>query len=521
MFPHFRNLLFTCPKRKNCRFFSLSRNHCNNRKGLVLGVFEKENDHSSLQFTDAGEAFDQSLSGKLRVLLDLSGPALKKGKARMFYGVHQDFPSLAVVGLGKKTAGVCNQELWDESKENIRTAVSVGCRQLQELEVPLIEVDPCGDAQSAAEGAVLGLFEYDELKQKKKTVVSTQQYGSSGQEAWRKGVLYAEGQNLARQLMEAPASHLTPSSFAEIIKQRLSSVDGQVKVHVRLRSWIEEQNMGAFLSVAKGSDEPPVFLEIQYNGSSNTNEAPLVLVGKGITFDSGGISLKPSSGMDAMRADMGGAATVCSAIVTAAALKLPLNVIGLAPLCENMPSGKANKPGDVVKAKNGKTIQVDNTDAEGRLILADALCYAHSFNPRAIVNAATLTGAMDVALGSAATGVFTNSDWLWTHLHKASIVTGDRVWRMPVFQHYTRQVTECQLADLNNIGKYSRSGGACTAAAFLKEFVTVPHWAHLDIAGVMSNKDEIPYLRKGMSGRPTRTLVEFVAQLSQDKNNNV
>lgn len=191
-------------------------------------------------------------------------------------------------------------------------------------------------------------------------------------------------------------------------------------------------------------------------------------------------------------------------------------ISGLAPLCENMPSGKANKPGDVVRAKNGKTIQVDNTDAEGRLILADALCYAHSFKPRAIINAATLTGAVDVALGSAAAGVFTNSDWLWERLQKASIVTGDRVWRMPLFQHYTKQITECALADLNNVGKYSRSGGACTAAAFLREFVTADHWAHLDIAGVMTNKDEIPYLRKGMSGRPTRTLVEFVAGLASE-----
>lgn len=165
--------------------------------------------------------------------------------------------------------------------------------------------------------------------------------------------------------------------------------------------------MGSFLSVAKGSEEPPVFLEIHYMGSPNATEAPLVFVGKGITFDSGGISIKASANMDLMRADMGGAATICSAIVSAAKLNLPINIIGLAPLCENMPSGKANKPGDVVRARNGKTIQVDNTDAEGRLILADALCYAHTFNPKVIINAATLTGAMDVALGSGATGVFT------------------------------------------------------------------------------------------------------------------
>ncbi|XP_006629237.1 cytosol aminopeptidase [Lepisosteus oculatus] len=512
----FRKALLSGVRTNNYRSFSLSRNKCDAKKGLVLGVYEKEKESNDFHLTEAAEVFDRSLSGSLRQLLSVSGPAVKKGKSRVFYGIHKDFSSLVVVGLGKRSAGVCSQENWDGSKENIRAAVAVGCRQLQDLEIPVVEVDPCGDAQAAAEGAVLGLFEYDEFKQKKKTLVTTQLHGSTDAAAWERGVIYAEGQNLARYLMEAPANYITPTCFSETIQQRLKPWADKVTVHIRPKSWIENHQMGAFLSVSRGSDEPPVFLELHYNGSSSASQPPLVLVGKGITFDSGGISLKPSSGMDAMRADMGGAATVCAAIVTAAALKLPLNIVGLAPLCENMPSGKANKPGDVVRAKNGKTIQIDNTDAEGRLILADSLCYAHGFNPKAIVNAATLTGAMDVALGSAATGVFTNSDWLWEELHKASIVTGDRVWRMPLFQHFTRQVTESQLADLNNIGKYSRSGGACTAAAFLREFVTAPHWAHLDIAGVMSNKDEVPYLRKGMSGRPTRTLVEFAARLSKE-----
>uniref|UniRef100_A0A4W6EKK3 Cytosol aminopeptidase n=1 Tax=Lates calcarifer TaxID=8187 RepID=A0A4W6EKK3_LATCA len=476
----------------HCRSFSASQTHLNQRKGLVLGVFEKEGEEGSLHLTEAAAGFDQTLSGKLSELLKISGPAIKKGKSRIFYGLHEDFPCVAVVGLGKNSVGVCGAENWDTSKENIRQAVSAGCRSLQDLEVNHVEVDGCGDAQSAAEGADWG----------------------SADPGWEKGVLYAEGQNLARMLMEAPANHITPTAFANTIEEKLAPHAERVTVNKRSQAWIEEQQMGAFVSVSKGSEEPPVFLELHYNGSPDSKQAPLVLVGKGITFDSGGISLKPSSSMDAMRADMGGAATVCASIVTAAALKLPVNIIGLAPLCENMPSGKATKPGDVVTAKNGKTIQVDNTDAEGRLILADALCYGHVFNPRAIVNVATLTGAMDVALGSAATGVFTNSDWLWEQLHKASVVTGDRVWRMPLFQHYTRQVTDSQLADLNNIGKYSRSGGACTAAAFLREFVTAHHWAHLDIAGVMSNKDEIPYLRKGMSGRPTRTLVEFAAGLA-------
>ncbi|KAF6130671.1 leucine aminopeptidase 3 [Phyllostomus discolor] len=497
------------------RFWSRGSFAADMTKGLVLGIYSREKEDDMPQFTSAGENFDKLVSGKLREVLNISGPPLKAGKTRTFYGLHEDFPSVVVVGLGRKGAGVDDLENWHEGKENIRVAVAVGCRQIQDLEIASVEVDPCGDAQAAAEGAVLGLYEYDKLKQKKKAAVSAKLYGSGDQEAWQRGVLFASGQNLARQLMETPANEMTPTKFAEEIEKNLKSASSKTEVHIRPKSWIEEQEMGSFLSVAKGSDEPPVFLEIHYRGSPDASDAPLVFVGKGITFDSGGISIKPSANMDLMRADMGGAATICSAIVTAAKLGLPLNIVGLAPLCENMPSGKANKPGDVVRAKNGKTIQVDNTDAEGRLILADALFYAHTFNPKVIIDAATLTGAMDVALGSGATGVFTNSSWLWNRLSEASVDTGDRVWRMPLFEHYTRQVVDCQLADVNNIGKY-RSAGACTAAAFLREFVTHPKWAHLDIAGVMTSKDDVSCLRKGMSGRPTRTLIEFLVRFGQD-----
>uniref|UniRef100_A0A8I6AG50 Cytosol aminopeptidase n=1 Tax=Rattus norvegicus TaxID=10116 RepID=A0A8I6AG50_RAT len=465
-------------------------------KGLVLGIYSKDKDDDVPQFTSAGENFNKLVSGRLREMLNISGPPLKAGKTRTFYGLHQDFPSVVVVGLGKRSAGVDDQENWHEGKENIRAAVAAGCRQVQDLELPSVEVDPCGDAQAAAEGAVLGLYEYDDLKQKKKVAVSAKLHGSGDLEAWEKGVLFASGQNLARQLMESPANEMTPTRFAEVIEKNLKSASSKTEVHIRTKSWIEEQEMGSFLSVAKGSEEPPVFLEIHYTGSPNATEAPLVFVGKGITFDSGGISIKASANMDLMRADMGGAATICSAIVSAAKLNLPINIIGLAPLCENMPSGKANKPGDVVRARNGKTIQV---------------CEGTTKQPHVDPSSC----AMDVALGSGATGVFTNSSWLWNKLFEASVETGDRVWRMPLFEHYTRQVIDCQLADVNNLGKY-RSAGACTAAAFLREFVTHTKWAHLDIAGVMTNKDEIPYLRKGMSGRPTRTLIEFLLRFSKD-----
>ena len=357
------------------------------------------------------------------------------------------------------------------------------------------------------------MWYYDELKSEKykkpKLSVSLANVSNDTglQAKWNRGVILADGQNLARRLMETPANLMTPTIFTETVSKIAEPLG--IKVVIRDREWAQSKNMGSFLSVAQGSDQPPKFLELHYNGDPKNGSKPLALVGKGITFDSGGISLKPSAKMDQMRADMGGAANVVAAIITLATLKAKVNVVGFTPLTENLPSGKATKPGDVFTASNGKTVQVDNTDAEGRLVLADALHYAHEFDPRAIVDLATLTGAMRVALGSAATGVFSNTTEYFKIMESAGVLTGDRVWRMPLFADYTKQTTDGPLADLNNIGSKSPAGGACTAAAFLKEFVTHPNWMHMDIAGVMSVTDEIPYLCKGMAGRPLRTLVNF------------
>ena len=422
---------------------------------------------------------------------------------------------MSVVGLGSEDAGINELEEIDEKRENIRAAVAAGARSLRDLgsEVDEIVVDDCSDPEAAAEGGVLGLYYYDELKSEnyKKRQVKLTPLNASNE--WQRGVILANGQNIARKLMETPANLMTPTRFGEIATE-LGTPLG-VKVIVHDEAWAKSKKMGSFLSVAQGSDEPPVFLEMHYNNAPNGK--PLALVGKGITFDSGGISLKPSSNMDKMRADMGGAANVLAAVITLATLKAPVNVIGLTPLTENLPSGKATKPGDVHVASNGKSIQIDNTDAEGRLVLADGLHYAHSFDPQAIVDLATLTGAMNVALGSAATGVFATSTAYWNVLHDAGVRTGDRVWRMPLFNHYTKQTTDSQLADVLNIGKHAGQGGACIAAAFLREFVTHPNWLHMDIAGTMENKDEVPYLSKGMAGRPLRTLVQFVNDVFEKK----
>lgn len=481
-------------------------------KGLLLGAFKKpESDEVTL--TTAAESFDKQTSGKFKELLKQLGPFSKKVKCRVLYQLDKKYDCVAIVDLGPQDAGYNELEEVEEKRENIRCAVAGGVKQLRDAGAVEIDIDACDDPECAAEGSSLVLFSYDDLKKDsaKKPKVKLSFCSNERVNEWEKGMIKGEGQNFARYLMETPANFMTPTVFAQKVTEKLSQVG--VTVITRDKSWAEEKKMGSFLSVARGSDEPPVFVEITYNGRDETTK-PLALVGKGITFDSGGISIKPSASMDKMRGDMGGAACVAASIYILAALKVPVNVKGFIPLTENLPSGKATKPGDVVFAMNGKSIQVDNTDAEGRLVLADALCYAQTFDPVAILDMATLTGAMDVALGSSATGVFTNSAMMWQMIHFAGMRTGDRMWRMPLFRHYSKQVTDSVLADVNNIGKAGRQGGACTAAAFLKEFVTHNQWLHLDIAGVMETKDEVPYLSKGMSGRPTRTIVEFATKLA-------
>lgn len=371
------------------------------------------------------------------------------------------------------------------------------------------------DAEAAAEGGKLGIWKFQGYKSKKKEYPQLNLYDPCDEESnkikWNHGSIKADSQNIARRLADTPANLMTPTIFCENASNILQPFG--IDVCIRDKSWAEEKKMCSFLSVARGSDEEPKFLEVNYR-NGRKDESPYVFVGKGVTFDSGGISIKPSANMDAMRADMGGAACVMGTLNAVAALNLKINLTALIPLCENMPSSKATKPGDVVFAMNGKSICVDNTDAEGRLILADALCYSAEFKPAWVLDIATLTGAMAVALGNVATGVFTNDNALYNCLEHAGSVTGDRVWRFPLWAAYTKQVTDFAAFDLNNIGK-GKGGGSCTAAAFLKEFIpqNTP-WMHLDIASVMGPQSNLPYLSEGMTGRPTRTLIEFLQNQS-------
>lgn len=306
--------------------------------------------------------------------------------------------------------------------------------------VPSIDLDDFGSAQSAAEGAYLAAYVYQQFRaaDKQKKIPNLQLASkATGKSDWDLGKILANNQNWARTLANTPANHMTPTIFAETVSKTISN---KVQVVARDRKWAEEQKMHSFLSVSNGSAQPPVFLELTYNGDPSQSQ-PIALVGKGITFDSGGISIKPSAKMDEMRADMSGGAIVVATINALAESGVKVNVKGFVPLTENMPGGRATKPGDVVTTRNGKTVCVDNTDAEGRLVLVDALDYAVDFKPKFILDIATLTGAMSVALGDCLTGAFCNNDQLWKNLEKASELSGDRVWRMPLLKHYVKQMT--------------------------------------------------------------------------------
>lgn len=309
-----------------------------------------------------------------------------------------------------------------------------------------IEVEDLGSVQSAAEGAYLAAYKYQQFRaaDKVKPIPKVElASGVSSQGEWNLGKSLAESQNWARTLSNTAANHMTPTKFAENVRQNMSK---KVEIVAHDKQWAQSQKMGSFLSVASGSAEPPIFLELTYNGSDNNKSEPICLVGKGITFDSGGISLKPSLKMDAMRADMSGGAIVVATINALAENNVKCNVKGFVALTENMPGGKATKPGDVVTARNGKTICVDNTDAEGRLVLVDALDYAAEFKPKWILDIATLTGAMAMAVGDCLSGAFCNNEKLWKQLEAASVDTGDRVWRMPLLKHYSKQMTgKCNL----------------------------------------------------------------------------
>ncbi len=319
-------------------------------------------------------------------------------------------------------------------------------------------------------------------------------------EGFDNGVALVAGVELAREWGNRPANYATPTLLADAAKTLIKLPRIQCKIHGPAE--VSRLGMGAFMAVARGSDEPLRFIELRYNGAAK-DAAPVVLIGKGITFDTGGISIKPASDMDEMKFDMCGAASVLGVFRALGELQPAINVVGLIPACENMPDGRAVKPGDVVTSMSGQTIEVLNTDAEGRLVLCDALTYAARFKPAAVIDIATLTGACVIALGGVRSGLFANNDGLAAALHEAGEAAQDLCWRMPLDDEYAEGL-KSNFADMGNVA--GRAGGSITAAKFLQKFVGEMPWAHLDIAGIAWRSGAA----KGSTGRPVGLLVHYL-----------
>jgi leucyl aminopeptidase len=369
--------------------------------------------------------------------------------------------------------------------------------------------------KAIVEGAFVGNFDPDTYKSDRKdqqieslTVVAAENQGSADhaslQRAMDEARILGESQNFTRELVNEPSNRMTPTDLANRAQQM--SKDTGLKCEVYGADKIKELKMGAFWGVAQGSDEPPALIVMRYEPAGAPEKPVLGLVGKGVTFDTGGISIKPADGMEKMKYDMAGGATMIGAMRAIALLKPKVKVIGIVCATENMPSGKAQKPGDIQTAMSGKTIEIINTDAEGRLVLADGLCYARQLGCTHLVDAATLTGAVVVALGYTNAGIFANDDAMYQRFTKALDKAGEKMWRLPLDDEYKEQI-KSNIADIMNTG--GRWGGAVTAAMFLKEFAEDTPWIHLDIAGTAWMEDSKAWIAKGPSGIAVRSLVEF------------
>ena len=372
--------------------------------------------------------------------------------------------------------------------------------------------------KAIVEGALVGNFDPDTYKSDRKdqAIDALTVVGSGNQKTLQQAVdegrIVGESQNFTRELVNEPSNHMTPTILAQRAQAMSKEVGLQCEVYGADK--IKELKMGAFWGVAQGSDEPPALIVMRYEPAGAPEKPVLGLVGKGITFDTGGISIKPADGMEKMKYDMAGGATMIGAMRAIAQFKPKVKVIGIVCATENMPSGKAQKPGDIQTAMSGKTIEIINTDAEGRLVLADGLCYARQLGCTHLIDAATLTGAVVVALGYANAGVFSNDNDLYQKFAKALSDSGEKMWRLPLDDEYLEQI-KSNIADLMNTG--GRWGGASTAAAFLKEFAEDTPWIHLDIAGTAWMEDNKPWIAKGPSGIAVRSLIEFAREFGNSK----
>ncbi|MCC7366605.1 MAG: leucyl aminopeptidase [Dehalococcoidia bacterium] len=466
-------------------------------------------------------AVDQSLGGAISSLIAMGDIRGKAGELTMLHTFGKlRAPRVLVAGLGKEK---------DFDLDAVRNLSANVVRHLRKPGVKTVAtlthgagiggLDPQGAAQAVAEGAVLGGYRFlkhkgtgtkDDDRGEIATLVLVEHTAgkvASLEAGVARGVLLGEATNFARDLANAPSNHLTPGDLAQQAWE-MAARSG-VECEVLERADMERKGMGSLLSVAKGSHQPPKLVRLSYRGKGGEGY-DIALVGKGITFDTGGISIKPAANMEAMKADMTGAASVIAAMQAIAALKPKVDVVAIAPCTENMPGGGATKPGDVVTAMNGRTVEIINTDAEGRLVLCDAISYAKELGARAIVDVATLTGAVSIALGDVCFGVLTNNDGLAAKVEAAAAAAGEKTWRLPMFKEYD-ELLKSDVADMKNVG--TRGAGTIVGAKFLEPFAGDTPWVHLDIAGVdMADKDK-GWVSKGASGYSVRTLVNLAVSL--------
>ena len=479
---------------------------------VVVNLLEEEG------INGATAAIDKALDGAIGSLISKGEIKGKFGEVGIIHTLGKLPASIvAVAGLGKRQ---------DFNLDKVRAVTGEACRFLRKLNCHRIAtilhgagigaIEPEDSAQAVVEGSLLGLYdfirykkpEYEDIKQilvveREKGKLPDVERGS------HKGRIIAEATILARDMVNEPANHMTPTLMAEMAKEVADKHGLGVKVFDSEE--MESMGMGALLGVAKGSSQAPKLITLSYKGDESSDSS-IGFIGKGVAFDSGGISIKPSEGMGEMKEDMAGGAVVMAALSAIAQLKPNVNIAAIVPATENLPSGSALKPGDIVKAMNGKTIEVISTDAEGRLILADALSYAVRQGLSPLVDVATLTGACRVALGTLYSGVFGNKQELMNNVLQAADRAGERLWQMPMPEEYKEQ-NKSQIADIKNTG--DRYGGAITAALFLSEFVSNTPWVHIDIAGTASSNKESGYTVKGATGVGVRTLIELALLLAE------
>ncbi|KAH8305284.1 hypothetical protein KR018_011862, partial [Drosophila ironensis] len=512
-----RSFLLKTVSRRGLPYCNIIRHSCGSGgagRGLVLGLYEKEGDKDP-KLTPTGSKINDRLSDKLTDLICETKMTGRLGRGKIFINIDNEFPSLAVVGVGLEGIGFNELEMLDEGMENVRVAAGIGARSLQDAGVQEVFVDSMDYAEQAAEGAALAVWKYTDnvSRRSRPNIPKLELYDSADVDSWTRGIFKAEAQNLARRLSDAPANCMTPTLFAQATVDALCPCG--ITVEVRTMEWIEQQRLNSFLMIAKGSCEPPVLMEISYCGT-NPEDKPILFVGMGVTFNSGGINLRECEGMDEYRGCMSGAAACVAMMRCCAALSLPINVVCLIPLCENMPSGMACKPGDVITLLNGKTMAVRDLDKAGAVVMADPILYGQTtYKPRLVVDVATMAQGVKKAFGGGATGVFSNSHYIWKQFQSAGALTGDRVWRLPLWHYFKKQISDEMGYDLSNDGRGIAC--SCLAAAVLHELVPCVDWAHLDTkgTGLLSLSGLVPYLAaKRMTGRPTRTLVQFLYQMA-------